>query len=284
MSKVMRLARRFVAGVTAEEALPKIEALNARGICVTTTMLGEDVTDRSEARRAADGFIHLLGLIHEHGLDANVSLKLTQMGLDIDETFCFDTAVRIVETAAETGNFVRIDMEGPKHTQPILDVFRRLHAGREASVGVVVQSMLFRTVQDVQDLLRMGVRLRLCKGAYKFPASIAHLKKKNIAEAYRRLADTLLDSGLYHGFATHDEKLVGWIIDRVKTKGIDSSRFEFQMLYGMRQNRQASLAEAGYNIRCYVPFGTHWLPYFSRRLRERKENVFFVLKNLFTND
>jgi proline dehydrogenase len=284
MKKVTRLARRFVAGTTAEEALPEIKALNERGIHVTTTMLGEDVTDRDEAVRAADGFIHLLERIHDHGLDSNVSLKLTQMGLDIDETFCFDNAMRIVAKAGELGNFVRIDMEGPKHTQLILDMFRRLHTGHEESVGVVVQAMLFRTEQDVAELLKNGVRLRLCKGAYKFPASIAHLKKKDIARAFTRLADTLLDSGLYHGFATHDEKLVQWIIDRVKTRGIDPARFEFQMLYGMRRNRQVALAEAGYHIRCYVPFGTHWFPYFSRRLRERKENVFFVLKNLFTND
>ena len=164
MTKVMRLARRFVAGITAEEARPEIQALNDQGISVTTTMLGEDVMDRDEAVRAADGFIHLLELIHEHRLDANVSLKLTQMGLDIDESFCFDNAMRVVEKAAETGNFVRIDMEGPKHTQPILDTFSRLHASHATSVGVVVQAMLFRTEQDVEDLLKKGVRLRLCKG------------------------------------------------------------------------------------------------------------------------
>ena len=284
MSKMMPLARRFVAGVTLDEAVPRVQALNALGIQTTVTELGEDVSDRREATRAAHAFIQCLDRIQERALDANVSLKLTQMGLDIDESFCFDNAMQVVEKAAQTHNFVRIDMEGPRHTQAVLDLFRRLHREQPRHVGVVVQSMLHRTEQDVSDLLAAGVRLRLCKGAYKFPAGTAYRKKKDVARSYQALAGRLLDSDIYHGLATHDEALIRWVQQHVEERRLDRDTFEFQMLYGMRRNRQIQLAEAGYRIRCYVPYGAHWFPYFSRRLRERKENVFFVLRNLFTHD
>lgn len=279
----MFLARRFVAGITAEEALPKVLELNRRGIKATLAVLGESVTRREESLAATDQFIHLLDLIREQGADSNISLKLTQLGLDIDEEFCFDNASRILEKAAVGDNFVRIDMEAAKYTQPTLDMLHRLRE-RHRNVGVVVQAMLLRTRDDVRDLIRKGVRMRLCKGAYKFPGSIAHLKKAAIAEAFHASAAEMLESGIYHGFATHEEALVQWVLDFVEREGVDPASFEFQMLYGMRGNRQARLAADGYNVRCYVPFGTHWLPYFSRRLRERKENVFFVLRNLFSQD
>jgi proline dehydrogenase len=279
----MFLARRFVAGITAEEALPKVLELNRRGIKATMTVLGESVTKREESLAARDEFIHLLDLIRDQGADSNISVKLTQLGLDIDEQFCFDNTARVLEKAAEGDNFVRIDMEAAKYTQPTLDMLDRLREVHP-NVGVVIQSMLFRSREDVRNLIAKGVGMRLCKGAYKFPASIAHLKKEAIAEAFRESAAEMLVSGIYHGFATHDESLVRWILDFVKREGVDPAAFEFQMLYGMRGNRQARLAADGYNVRCYVPYGTHWFPYFSRRLRERKENVFFVLRNLFTQD
>ena len=208
--------------------------------------------------------------------------ELTQMGLDIGEDFCFENTLRVVEKAAETGNFIRIDMEGPKYTQPTLDMFRRIFAEKQ-NVGVVIQAMLKRSRADVADLLALGARMRLCKGAYKVPRGLAHGSKKDIARAYTDLLEPLLASGLYHGVATHDEALIRWTLEHAKARGIDTGAFEFQMLYGMRRKRQIDLVRQGFNVRCYVPFGTHWFPYFSRRLRERKENIFFVLRNLFTN-
>jgi len=282
MNKVMFLARRFVAGTTAEEAVPVVEELNGQGIRATMTVLGENVTLRKEALGAVEDGVRLLDLIQDRGLDASVSIKLTRLGLDIDEEFCLENLEQIVEKARATGNFVRIDMEGPKHTQRILDVFRRIQAVHE-NVGIVIQSMLFRSDRDIPELLSRGARIRLCKGAYKVPAALAHKTRRDIARAFTGHLETLLASGGYHGVATHDESLIRWTLDHVKEKGLDPESFEFQMLYGMRRNRQIALAEAGYNVRCYVPFGSHWFSYYYRRLRERKENVFFLLRNLFTN-
>ncbi len=282
MKKVTALARRFVAGLTAEEALPSVKALNDLGIRTTLTVLGENVTAREEATRAVEEVLRLLDLVRDRGVDSNVSIKLTQMGLDIGEDFCLENAMRVVEKAAETENFIRLDMEGPKYTAATLDVFRRIFAERK-NVGVVIQAMLHRSEADVADLLALGARMRLCKGAYKVPPSLAHRSKKDIARAYTGLLENLLASGLYHGVATHDEALIRWTLDHVDAKSIDARSFEFQMLYGMRRKRQIDLARQGFNVRCYVPYGTHWFPYFSRRLRERKENIFFVLRNLFTD-
>lgn len=282
MKKVTALARRFVAGLTAEEALPSVRALNDLGIRATLTVLGENVKDREEAAGAADEILGLLDLIRDRGVDSNVSIKLTQMGLDIGEDFCFENAMRVVEKAVETENFIRLDMEGPGHTAATLDVFRRIFAERQ-NVGVVIQAMLHRSEADVAELLALGARMRLCKGAYKVPSSLAHRSRKDIARAYTGLLEHLLASGLYHGVATHDEALIRWTLDHVAEKGIDARSFEFQMLHGMRRKRQIDLAGQGFNVRCYVPYGTHWFPYFSRRLRERKENIFFVLRNLFTD-
>lgn len=277
---MMFLAKRFVAGTTAEEALPKVRDLNRDGILATLDVLGENVAGKDEATASADEYVRLLELIDREKVDSNVSLKLTQMGLDIDVDFCFENVMRIVDRAAELDNFVRLDMEGSDYTDKTLDMFRRLYERRK-NVGVVIQAMLHRSEADVRRTLEVGGRIRLCKGAYKEPESIAWRKMADIRENYRKLAAEMLASGVYHGIATHDEQLVEWTIAHAKEKGYGPETFEFQMLYGMRRKRQRELAKAGHRIRCYVPYGTHWFPYFTRRLRERKENVFFVLKHLF---
>ncbi len=280
MKALMFLARRFVAGTTIDEAVPKVRELNDEGIKVTLDVLGENVSTRDLAEKSGDAYLTLLDRIDRDGLDANVSLKLTQMGLDIDTDFCADVVGGVVDRAAEYDNFVRLDMEGSTYTDATIAMFERLFA-RHGNVGVVLQAMLHRTPDDVRTVLDRGGRIRLCKGAYKEPPAIALQKMPQIRERFTELVPTLLTSGIYHGVATHDEKLIAWTIDHVRREGIDPASFEFQMLYGMRRERQRELVREGYNVRCYVPYGTHWFPYFTRRLRERKENVFFVLKHLF---
>jgi proline dehydrogenase len=273
------LARRFVAGETADSAIAAGLALHARGINSTFDLLGEDVLDRDAAVRSAEANKDLLRRIPPD-VERNVSIKLTTMGLDIAEDFCLELASGVLDTARQAGGFVRIDMEGSKHTQRTIDMFRRLRRSYE-NVGIVLQAYLHRTEQDVKDAIARGDRVRICKGAYKEPPEIAFQDMDDIRASYRRATELLLDKGNYPAIATHDESLIRHVRAYTREKKIPPARFEFQMLYGLRPRRWDQLVAAGYNMRVYVPFGTHWFPYFYRRLRERKENIFFVVRSLF---
>ena len=272
------LAQRFVAGETEAAAIAAGVKLKARGIKSTFDLLGEDVLDREAAVRSAEANKHLLRLIPD-GVERNISIKLTMMGLDISEEFCLEQTAGILKVAREVGGFVRIDMEGSKHTQRTLDLFRGLRATYD-NVGIVLQAYLHRTPADVKEAIARGDRVRLCKGAYKEPPEIAHQDMEHIRKAYRELAHQLLDHGNYPAIATHDEILIRDTLGYATVQKIPSDRFEFQMLYGLRPRRWDELVKAGHRVRVYVPYGTHWFPYFYRRLRERRENVFFVLRNL----
>jgi proline dehydrogenase len=272
------LARRFVAGETAEEAIAGGRRLHARGIKATFDLLGEDVLDREAARRSAEANKRLLRLIPPE-MERNVSIKLTTMGLDIAEDFCLELTAGILDAARQVGGFVRIDMEGSPHTQRTIDVFRELRRTYD-NVGIVLQAYLHRTEADVREAVARGDRVRICKGAYKEPPEIAWSDMDDIRASYRRCAHLLLDGGHYAAIATHDEGLIQDALAYARDRGIAKDRYEFQMLYGLRPKRWDELVKDGHNVRIYVPYGTHWFPYFYRRLRERRENVFFVLKNL----
>lgn len=273
------LAKRFVAGEQAPDAVRAGQRLGERGIKATFDMLGEDVLDKDAAGRCAQAIQGLVAAIPAP-LECNVSVKLSMLGLNIDTALCERLAGEIAGAIAAKQGFLRIDMEGSQHTQATLDVFRRLRQGHE-NVGIVLQAALRRTEQDVKDCIRHGDRVRLCKGAYKEPASVALQKMDDIRAAYRRQARLLLDEGRYPALATHDESLIQDALQHVREKGYARERFEFQMLYGLRPKRWDALVREGWNVRIYVPYGTHWFPYFYRRLRERKENVLFVLRGIF---
>ncbi len=278
MKALAFLARRFVAGETPEAAIAAGRRLQARGIRATFDLLGEDVTDRQAAVRSADANIRLLEMVPD-GVDRNVSIKLTMMGLDIAQEFCLEQVARILDAARRVDGFVRLDMEGSKHTQRTLDCFRRLRRDYD-NVGIVLQAYLNRTEDDVKEAVARGDRVRICKGAYKEPEDIALQKMDEIRERYRRCAHLLLEKGNHPAIATHDEDLVQDVLAHARRNGIGSDRYEFQMLYGLRPKRWEQLVAAGHSVRIYVPYGTHWFPYFYRRLRERKENVWFVLRSL----
>lgn len=272
------LARRFVAGVEPKDAVRVGEQLQAKGIKATFDKLGEDVRDRAAATRAADAAIELLRLIPT-GIERNVSIKMSSMGQTISRGFCLENTVRILEVAREVGGFVRLDMEGSKLTQDTIEIFHALRKTHD-NVGLVLQAALHRTPDDVKEAVARGDRVRLCKGAYREPHEVALQQMDDIRRAFGECAHLLLDKGNHPAIATHDESLIGDTIEFARERGIEASRFEFQMLYGLRPKRWDELVAAGYNMRVYVPFGTHWFPYFYRRLRERRENVYFVLKNL----
>jgi proline dehydrogenase len=274
------LAKRFVAGHTVDEAVAAVRKLNEQGITATLDVLGENVTERNAAEAAMSSYLRTLDEIRHSNVRANVSLKLTQMGLDIEREFCLANLVRICERASVLQGFVRIDMEGSNYTQKTLDLFYDLFQ-RHNNVGIVIQAYLHRSLKDTQQLIDLGVRVRLCKGAYKEPPKLALQKMPEIRENFKKLAEALLQEGDYPALATHDDELISWVKSFTASHGIGKEKFEFQMLYGVRPDTQRKLAAEGYNMRVYVPYGTHWLPYFYRRLRERKENVYFVLKHLF---
>ncbi len=281
-----RFARRFVAGEQLEEAITVIRRLNQQGLLATFDLLGEHVHTADEARPAADGYIRILDAIEHHALRSNISLKLTQMGLDIGEALCLTNLKRILEHARRYHNFVRIDMEGSNYTQRTLDVYYRLRGAGFDNVGVVIQSYLYRSADDVQKLAECGARVRICKGAYSEPPTIAFPKKSDVDANYRRLVELMWSEqarakGAVAALATHDENIIQWAKAEAKRRGIAKVQFEFQMLYGIRRERQLQLAAEGYRFRVYVPYGTQWYPYFMRRLAERPANVIFLLKNLF---
>jgi proline dehydrogenase len=279
MKALTFLARRFVAGETADSAVSAGKRLQARGIKATFDLLGEDVFDREHARACAEANKDLLRLI-PNDVERNISIKLSMMGLDIAEDFCLELTSNILDVAKQVSGFVRVDMEGSKHTQRTLDAFRKLRTSYD-NVGIVLQAYLHRTENDVKEAIAKGDRVRICKGAYKEPAAIAWQAMDDIRASYKRCAHLLLDKGNYPAIASHDERLIQDVLAYTREAKIPPSRFEFQMLYGLRLRRWEELVRDGYNFRVYVPYGTHWFPYFYRRLRERKENIFFVLKGLF---
>jgi len=278
----MKLSSRFVAGMEIEDALRVAESVNKQGMHVTLDSLGESVASAAEANTAADIYHRLLDAIAERKLDANISVKLTQMGLTLDPQLAESIALSLAEHAAATGNFLRIDMEDSSLTQVTLDIVRRIHARPElrGAIGIVIQSYLYRSQDDVERLIADGIRVRLCKGAYKESAEVAFPQKSEVDANYVRLSCMLLQSGIYHGLATHDESMIAEAKSFAQQHGIAPGRFEFQMLFGVRRDLQRKLVAEGYNVRVYIPFGREWYPYFMRRLAERPANVIFLAKNL----
>lgn len=275
------LAKRFVAGESFEDAIPKVKELNEKGIKVTLDLLGENVKDRSTADDTVDTYINLLDGINETGLDSTISIKLTMMGLDIDRSYCRTNLFKLLEAARENDQFVRIDMEGSDYTQVTIDLFKEAFREYGKHVGIVIQAYLHRTKKDIDELAEMGADVRLCKGAYNEPKDIALQNMDDIRDAFKDYAQVLLQNTPYPRIATHDNELINWTQRYTKEHEIDKSRFEFQMLYGLRQTTMENFVANGYNARIYVPYGTMWFPYFKRRLMERKENIWFVLTTLF---
>jgi proline dehydrogenase len=274
-----RVARRFVAGETLDDAVEAAREVNRRLQLASLDLLGENVSDEDGARRAADGYRAIFDRIAAEHLDANVSLKLTQLGLDLSEELCLELLEKIVQHATSQGNFVRIDMEGSAYTQRTVDIAKRVRA-KYVGVGTVMQAYLYRTEQDVQELLAAGCRLRLCKGAYKEPPEVAFPKKADVDANYVKLMKMMLLSGIYHGIATHDPAMIATTKDFVREQNIKRDQFEFQMLYGIRTDLQDKLVREGFRVRVYIPYGVDWFPYFMRRLAERPANVAFFLRNL----
>ena len=275
-----RGASRFVAGETIAEGVEAARELSSRGITSTLDLLGESVTKQSEADHAAAEYVEILRAMHAAGVEVNASVKLTQMGFDLDEAACEANLRRILEVARELGGFIRLDMESSDYTERTLAFHHRLSLEFAAHVGVVIQSSLRRSDQDVAALIASATRVRLCKGAYLEPATVAYPDKKDVDLAYLRLMEQLITTGNYPGFATHDEAIIDRIKAFVNERGIARDRFEFQMLYGIRRDLQDALAAEGWRIRVYVPFGTQWYPYLMRRLAERPANIAFILGNL----
>jgi proline dehydrogenase len=279
-SPARRLSTRFVAGETLEQALGVSGKLNGEGITVTLDHLGESVTSLAEATQARDVYLRTQTAIQESGTQGNVSLKLTQFGLDLSESACVENVERLVKHAAETRSFVRIDMESSEYTDRTLRIVTGLHEKYPGAAGAVIQAYLRRSRADIEMLNARGIRVRLCKGAYLEPATVAFPKKEEVDRNYAELAKLLLDQGAYPAIATHDEKMIEEVKAHATAKGIGRDAFEFQMLYGIRRDLQRQLVADGYRLRLYVPFGKAWYPYYMRRLAERPANLFFILRNL----
>jgi proline dehydrogenase len=275
-------ANRFVAGETVDTALAAVARLNARGITASLDLLGESVHNEAEARAAGEAYINMLDRIHRQRADANVSVKLTAMGLDISEDLCVANMQKILQRARDCASFVRIDMESSEYTQRTLDLFeQRLYPMYRENVGIVLQSYLYRTFADVERAISMKARVRLCKGAYKEPETVAFPDKKDVDANYVRCMHELMLKGNYPGIATHDEAIIREAKRFAKANDVAPDRYEFQMLYGVRRDLQDRLVREGYRMRVYVPFGTQWYPYLMRRLAERPANVAFLTGNVF---
>jgi proline dehydrogenase len=276
-----RFASRFVAGETIESAVAAARELASRGITASLDFLGESVAAEREAVAACEQYLRMIDRMAASGVEVNVSLKLTQMGLDIDEDLCTRNVTAILERAQAVSGFVRLDMEGSDYTQRTLDFFRhRLFDRFGKHCGVVIQAMLRRSEADVAQLVGMGARVRLCKGAYLEPPTVAFPDKADVDKNYVRLMERLLAEGNYPGIATHDEAIISHARRFVERQRIGADRFEFQMLYGVRRDLQEQLRRAGFNMRVYIPFGTQWYPYLMRRLPERPANIAFILGNV----
>jgi proline dehydrogenase len=274
-------ASRFVAGETLDTALDAVRQLNSKGISATLDLLGESVRNEQEARESARAYIQMLDRIQSAKLNANVSVKLTAMGLDVSEDLCVANMQNILDRAREHSSFVRLDMESSEYTQKTLDLFyERLYPSYRGNVGIVLQSYLYRTASDVEEANTANARVRLCKGAYKEPPSVAYPDKKDVDESYLRCMRSLLTNGHYPGIATHDEAIVRETKRFARESDIRTDQFEFQMLYGVRRDLQEKLVKEGYRMRVYVPFGTQWYPYLMRRLAERPANVAFITGNI----
>ena len=273
------VTHRFVAGEELTDAVDAIRRLNEKKISASFDHLGESITSQAETREEVDEYVRVLDGINDSGLDSNVSVKLTQLGLDVSQDLSYANTRTIVEAALRYNNFVRIDMEDSSKTEATLQVFKRLRAESE-NVGIVIQAYLFRSEKDIQDLLKLGARIRLCKGAYKEPPSVAFPNKADVDANFIKLMKLLLSSSVYHGIATHDENMIAATTQFAKERNIAPDKFEFQMLYGVRRDLQDKLVGEGYRMRVYVPYGGFWYPYFMRRLAERPANVWFVLKNM----
>ncbi|SRR5258708_3825581 len=278
------VSHRFVAGTEIADAVSATETVNHAGMSVTIDNLGENVTNPEEARQSAELYHQILDAIAAKRLNANISLKLTHMGLDVDEKLSRDIVAGLVTKAAsmQPPAFVRVDMEGSPYTQRTLDFVHELHRmpGNQGKVGAVIQAYLKRSESDVEKLLAEGIRIRLCKGAYKEPANIAFADKADVDANYVKLMKILMKSGIYHGLATHDEKIILAAQAFATGEKIARDSFEFQMLYGIRRDLQQRLVRDGWRMRVYIPFGTEWYPYFMRRLGERPANAFFIARNL----
>jgi proline dehydrogenase len=276
-----KLASRFVAGETIDQGVEAARELARRGITSSLDLLGESVTAEAEAVAARDQYLTMLDRMAASGVEVNVSVKLTQMGLDVGEDLCQANMIRILDKARALGGFVRLDMEGSDYTQRTLDFFtRRLFPDYGRHCGVVIQSMLRRSAGDIDALVRLGARVRLCKGAYLESEEVAFPDKAEVDRSYLALMERLLTDGNYPGLATHDERIIAHAQAFVAAQKISSDRFEFQMLYGVRRDLQERLRRAGYHMRVYIPFGTQWYPYLMRRLAERPANIAFILGNV----
>jgi proline dehydrogenase len=274
------MSHRFVAGEELDEAIAAARVCNDQGMLVSLDYLGENIATTADAQRARDAYLEVFNRIAAEKLDANVSCKLTQLGLDMSSEFCEGQVLSIVERAATYNNFLRVDMEGSLYTERTIDVVKRVRSQNPA-VGTVIQSYLYRSEQDVQDLLEYGCRMRLCKGAYKEPSEVAFPKKQDADANYVKLMKLLLPSGIYHGIATHDPKMIAATIRCATEKRVSKDEFEFQMLYGVRTDLQRRLVRDGFRVRIYIPYGRDWFPYFMRRLAERPANVGFLVRNFF---
>ncbi|MFN4218098.1 MAG: proline dehydrogenase family protein [Candidatus Bipolaricaulia bacterium] len=280
-----RAARRFIAGERLDEAIAVVRELNSKNILATLDHLGENTTNEREAIAAADEYLKILDTIAQTNVQSEISLKLTQMGLDISLELCLQNMRRILERARVHKNFVCIDMESSAYTDRTLDLYEKLRREGFENVGPVIQSYLRRSERDIERLIEWGVRVRLCKGAYQEPPSIAFPRKRDVDANYLKLLGMLFspraqEKGVYPAIATHDEEIIRWAIDYIQKHEISRDRFEFQMLYGIRRDLQLKLAQEGYRVRVYVSYGTHWYPYFMRRLAERPANLLFLVKNL----
>jgi len=277
------LARKFVAAETLEEALPVVRGIKAAGLNTTFDKLGEYVSDRSVATGAKEEYITLIRTLDEATgqIDQNISIKLSMLGQKIDESFCVDNLHEVLTEAKKTGTFVRLDMEGTDITESTLSIFEKVYPDYKDNVGVVLQAYLKRTKEDIDRMCELQARVRLCKGAYSEPASLAWQDMPTIRDRFLEYMETLITKGRYPGIATHDDILINATKEFVAANDISKDRFEFQMLYGLRSDTQKQISDEGYGMRVYVPYGDQWFPYYSRRLRERKENVWFILSTMF---
>jgi proline dehydrogenase len=274
-----KVTRRFVAGEQLQEAIEAIRELNRKGMSTYLVHLGESITCAKATRREVSEYLRVLSAIDSNRLNSNISVKPSQLGLDISRELCYENLRQIAQAAARYNNFVRIDMEDSSKTDATIEIFKRLRREFE-NVGIVIQAYLYRSEEDVKDLLKIKARIRLCKGAYNEPARVAFPKKSDVDANFIRLMQMLLASGIYHAIATHDEKMIEATKQFAAANKIGPDQFEFQMLYGVRRDLQEKLVSASYRMRVYVPYGQSWYPYFMRRLAERPANIWFVLKNL----
>jgi proline dehydrogenase len=274
-------AKRFVAGEELTDAITLARDFNSRSITCSLNFLGEHVSDRARAEEVTRTYINILEAIEKEKVESNLSVKPSQMGLDIDFHFCLDNFRKVLEKAREHGNFVRVDMESSAYTDRTLDLLRQARESFQ-EVGTVIQSALYRSEKDIRELNAAGTRVRLCKGAYLEPEEVAYPKKADVDASFKKLTELLLLEGTYPAIATHDEKMIDHAKNFAAQRGIGKERFEFQMILGVRRDLQESLRKEGYNVRIYIPYGNEWLPYFIRRLAERPANVGFIVRNMLS--